>query len=191
MRWQPLLLLVLTFALGAAVVKTAGGTFMPDEDTGQLQVDIDADANISPNVMAERAQQVGKIMAADPAVLDQLTLLGGNGSGGAVGNSARMFVDLKPRGHGAGERPENIKLIIERLSKKYNQLPDVNVSVSASQFLGGGGSGDNAGQYEFQLTGSDGGDLQPWALKMVRQMRTIKEFRMSSVPSTKSASNNS
>ncbi|MFA6232342.1 MAG: efflux RND transporter permease subunit [Rhodanobacter sp.] len=182
MRWQPLLLLLLTFALGAAVVKTAGGTFMPDEDTGQLQVDIDADANVSPTVMAERAQQVGKIMAADPAVLDQLTLLGGNGSGGAVGNSARMFVDLKPHGHGAGERPENIKVIIERLSKKYDRLPDVRVSVSASQFLGGGGSGDNGGQYEFQLTGSDGGDLQPWALKMVRQMRSIKEFQDVSSP---------
>jgi len=177
MRWQPLLLLLLTFALGAAVVKTAGGTFMPDEDTGQLQVDISADANVSPAVMAKRAQQVEKIMQADPAVLDQLILLGGNGSGGAVGNNARMFVDLKPRGHGAGERPENIKVIIERLSKKYDLLPDVKVSVSASQFLGGGGSGDNAGQYEFQLTGSDGGDLQPWALKMVRQMRSIKEFR--------------
>ncbi|MDE1893397.1 MAG: efflux RND transporter permease subunit, partial [Xanthomonadaceae bacterium] len=177
MRWQPLLLLLLTFALGAAVVKTAGGTFMPDEDTGQLEVDISADANVSPNVMAERAQQVQRIMAADPAVLDQLVLLGGNGSGGAVGNAARMFVDLKPRGHGPGERPENIKLIIERLSKKYDQLADVKVAVSASQFLGGGGSGDNAGQYEFQLTGSDGGDLQPWALKMVRQMRGNKAFQ--------------
>ncbi len=182
MRWQPLLLLLLTFALGAAVVKTAGGTFMPDEDTGQLEVDISADANISPNVLTERAQLVQKLMAADPAVLDQLTLLGGNGSGGAVGNSARMFVDLKPRGRGVGERPENIKVVIERLSKKYDQLPDVRVSVSASQFLGGGGSGDNGGQYEFQLTGSDGGDLQPWALKMVRQMRGIKEFQDVSSP---------
>ncbi len=182
MRWQPLLLLLLTFALGAAVVKTAGGTFMPDEDTGQLQVDIDADANISPNVMAARAQQVEKIMQADPAVVDQLTLLGGNGGDGAVGNSAQMFVDLKPRGHGPGERPDNIKVVIERLSKQYDRLPDVNVSVSASQFLGGGGSGDNGGQYEFQLSSTVGGDLQPWALKMVRQLRTIKEFRDVSSP---------
>ncbi|OOG60554.1 acriflavin resistance protein [Rhodanobacter sp. B05] len=183
MRWQPLLLLLLTFALGAAVVKTAGGTFMPDEDTGQLQVDIEADANISPTVMAARAQQVEKIMQADPAVVDQLTLLGGNGGdGGAVGNNARMFVDLKPRGHGPGERPQNIKAVIERLSKQYDRLPDVKVSVSASQFLGGGGSGDNGGQYEFQLTSTSGGDLQPWALKMVRQLRTIKEIRDVSSP---------
>ena len=182
MRWQPLILLLLTFALGAAVVKTAGGAFMPDEDTGQLQVDIEADANISPTVMAARAQQVAKIMQVDPAVLDQLTMLGGNGGDGAVGNSAQMFVDLKPRGHGNGQRPENIKVVIERLSKQYDRLPDVKVSVSAAQFLGGGGSGDNGGQYEFQLTSTLGGDLQPWALKMVRQLRTLKEIRDVSSP---------
>ncbi|TAL95230.1 MAG: efflux RND transporter permease subunit [Rhodanobacter sp.] len=182
MRWQPLLLLLLTVALGVAVVKTAGGTFMPDEDTGQLQVDIEADANISPTLMAARAQQVEKIMQADPAVLDQLTMLGGNGGDGAVGNSAQMFVDLKPRGDGPGERPDKIKAVIERLSKQYDRLPDVKVAVSASQFLGGGGSGDKGGQYEFQLTSTGGGDLQPWALKMVRQLRTIKEFRDVSSP---------
>ncbi|OOG59287.1 efflux RND transporter permease subunit [Rhodanobacter sp. C03] len=177
MRWQPLTLLLLTGLLGWAVVKTAGGNFMPDEDTGQLQVDIRADANISPEQLTARTQAVMKIMLADPAVLDQLTMLGGNNAGGAVGNSAQMFVDLKPRGSGPGERPENIKLVVERLTKQYDKLPDVKVSVSAAQFLGGGGSGDNGGQYEFQLVSSNGGDLQPWALQMVRQMRTIKEFR--------------
>jgi multidrug efflux pump len=178
MRWQPLLLLVLTGVLGFAVVKTAGGAFMPEEDTGQLQVSIQADANIAPTVLAERAQNVAAIMQQDPAVIDMLTMLGGgHGGGGAVGNAARMFVDLKPRGHGIGERPENIKQVIDRLSKKYDALPDVKVSLSPVQFLGGGGSGDNSGQYEFQIISADGADLQPWALKMVRQMRAIKEFR--------------
>jgi len=178
MRWQPLTLLILTGVLAFAVAKTAGGSFMPEEDTGQLELSIRADANISPTLLAARTQQVIKIMQADPAVLDMLTMLGGNGGGGgAVGNSARMFVDLKPRGSDPGERPENIKQIIRRLSKTYDVLPDVQVSISPVQFLGGGGSGDAGGQYEFQLISSTGGDLQPWALKMVRQMRTIKEFR--------------
>ena len=178
MRWQPLTLLILTGVLAFAVAKTAGGSFMPEEDTGQLELSIRADANISPTLLAARTQQVIRIMHADPAVLDMLTMLGGmGGGGGAVGNSARMFVDLKPRGSGPGERPENIKQIIRRLSKTYDALPDVQVSISPVQFLGGGGSGDAGGQYEFQLISSTGGDLQPWALKMVRQMRTIKAFR--------------
>jgi len=178
MRWQPLTLLILTFALGFAVAKTAGGTFMPDEDTGQLQVDINADANISPAQMTERTLAVAKIMQADPAVLDQLTMLGRDGGGGgAVGNNAQMFVDLKPHGSGPGQRDEGIKQVVERLSKQYDKMPGVKVSVSAAQFLGGGGSGDGGGQYEFQLISTNGDDLQPWALKMVRQLRTIKEFR--------------
>ncbi|WP_158880962.1 efflux RND transporter permease subunit [Rhodanobacter sp. L36] len=178
MRWQPLTLLILTGVLGWAVVQTAGGTFMPDEDTGQLQVDIRADANISPTELSQRTLAVSKIMAADPAVLDQLTMLGEDGGGeGAVGNNAQMFVDLKTHGSRPGQRREGIKQIVERLSKQYDRLPGVKVSVSAAQFLGGGGSGDNGGQYEFQLVSTDGRDLQPWALKMVRQMRTVKEFR--------------
>ncbi|HEY0197430.1 MAG TPA: efflux RND transporter permease subunit [Rhodanobacter sp.] len=175
MRWQPLTLLIATIALGWAVSQTAGGTFMPDEDTGQLQVDIRADANISPDQLTERTLAVSKIMQADPAVLDQLTMLGSDD--GAVGNNAQMFVDLKPHGSGPGERREGIKQVVERLSKQYDELPGVKVSVSAAQFLGGGGSGDNGGQYEFQLVSTDGGDLQPWSLKMVRQMRTVKKFR--------------
>jgi multidrug efflux pump len=178
MRWQPLLLLLLTFGLGFAVMKTAGGTFMPDEDTGQLQVDINADANISPAEMTARTLAVSKIMQADPAVLDQLTMLGRDGGGGgAVGNNAQMFVDLKPYGHGPAQREDGIKKVVERLSKQYDKLPGVKVSVSAAQFLGGGGSGDGGGQYEFQLLSTTGADLQPWALKVVRQMRTVKDFR--------------
>jgi len=177
MRWQPLTLLILTGLLGFAVAKTAGGTFMPDEDTGQLQVDIRSDTNISPQQMTERTQAVAKIMLADPAVLDQLTMLGGGDDGGAVGNRSQMFIDLKPRGNGPGQRKDGIKQVVERLSKYYDLLPDVKVSVSAAQFLGGGGSGDNGGQYEFQLISTNGSDLQPWVLKMVRQMRTNKEFR--------------
>jgi len=67
--------------------------------------------------------------------------------------------------------------VMERLSKKYDTLPGIRVSLSLVQFLGGGGSGDKGGAYEFQLIGSNGEDLQPWTLKMVQQMRKMKEFR--------------
>ncbi|CAM5496047.1 Acriflavin resistance protein OS=Rhodanobacter lindaniclasticus OX=75310 GN=B1991_13970 PE=4 SV=1 [Rhodanobacter lindaniclasticus] len=57
------------------------------------------------------------------------------------------------------------------------------MSATASQFISGGGSGDKGGQYEFQLTSTQGTDLQPLAVrKMVRQLRTIKEFRDVSSP---------
>ena len=178
MRWQPLILLLMTIGLGVAVAMTAGGTFMPDEDTGQLQADITADTNISPTLLAERVKQVATMVQAEPDVVDVLSILGANGGGnGAVANNASMFVDLKPRGSGPNERHENIKVLMERLSKRFDKMPNVRVTLSPVQFLGGGGSGDNAGQYEFQLVSNNGGDLQPWALKMVRQLRTMKGLR--------------
>ncbi|AIF46431.1 efflux RND transporter permease subunit [Dyella japonica] len=177
MRWQPIILLLTTFALGAAVVATAGGNFMPEEDIGMIQGDIRADANISPTLMATQARKAADIMKNDPAVLDVLTTLGGNDGTGAVGNSGSMFVDLKPKGSGPNDRHESAKAVMERLSKQYDQLAGIRVSLDLVQFLGGGGSGDKGGSYEFQLIGSNGEDLQPWTLKMVQQMRKMKEFR--------------
>ncbi|TBR35943.1 MULTISPECIES: efflux RND transporter permease subunit [Dyella] len=177
MRWQPLICFILTILLGFAVVKTAGGNFMPEEDIGMLQADIRADANISPTAMAARVQRATEIMRKDPAVLDVLTTLGANGGDGAVGNAGSMFVDLKPKGEGPGMRKESVKQVMERLSKQYELLPDVRVSLDAVQFLGGGGSGDAGSQYEFQLIGSSGENLQPWSLKMVQWLRARPEMR--------------
>ncbi|HEY2622179.1 MAG TPA: efflux RND transporter permease subunit [Dyella sp.] len=177
MRWQPLILLILTIGLGIAVVKTAGGNFMPEEDIGMIQGDIRADANISPTLMAKRAQHAAAVMQADPAVLDVLTTLGNNDGNGAVGNAGSMFVDLKPRGHGPNDRHDSAKVVMDRLSKQYDAMSGIKVSLSLVQFIGGGGSGDKGGQYEFQLIATNGEDLQPWSLKMVQMMRNTKEFR--------------
>jgi multidrug efflux pump len=177
MRWQPIILLIATAGLGAAVVATAGGTFMPEEDIGMLQADIRADTNISPSLMAERAKEAAEIMRKDPAVLDVLTLLGGNDGTSAVGNSGSMFIDLKPLGDGPNDRHESAKKVMDRLSKQYDALPNIRVSLDLVQFLGGGGSGGRGTSYEFQLISTDGDDLQPWTLKMVRYMRTLQDLR--------------
>src|SRR6185312_8709482 len=175
MRWQPLLLLVATVVLGMAVVKTAGGTFMPEEDTGALNGNISADANISPQLMAERVKQAAAIVQADPAVLDVSSMLGRNG--GAVGNNGRMWIDLKSLGEGPNQRRDSSKVVLERLSKQFEVLPDMKVQLRTLQFMGGGGGNNDGAQHSFQMISKDGGDLQPWALKMVQQMRKSKELR--------------
>ncbi|GGA31530.1 efflux RND transporter permease subunit [Dyella nitratireducens] len=178
MRWQPLILLVLTVVLGMAIVKTAGGTFMPDQDTGQLAASLKADANISPTLLATRVQQANKILQDDPATLDVLTVLGSeNNGGGAVGNAASMYADLKPRGNGPGQRKDDIKKVIERLQKKFEPLAGIKAYFNPIQFFNGGGAGDNAGQYEFQILDTSGGqDLQPITLQLVRKLRTVPQL---------------
>ncbi|SFL05959.1 efflux RND transporter permease subunit [Rhodanobacter glycinis] len=177
MRWQPIILLVLTIVLAVAVAKTAGGGLMPKEDTGLLRTRITADANISPEAMAKRTQEVAAKLLADPAVSDVSAFLGSN-NGGAVGNESSMFVDLKPIGKHKGDRQDSAQQVVDRLTKYFKQIPDINVSVSAVQFIsGGGGGGSGIGQYSFELQSTSGASLQDPTLKLARIMRNMKQFR--------------
>ena len=127
MRWQPLILLGLTFALAVSVVMTAGGGLMPKEDTGLLRARISADANISPTLLAKRTQDMAAVLQADPAVLDVSAILGGGNRGGSVGNSSTLFVDLKPLGDKPGDRHDSAQQVVDRLSKYYKTVTDVDV----------------------------------------------------------------
>ncbi|AGG87322.1 efflux RND transporter permease subunit [Rhodanobacter denitrificans] len=178
MRWQPIILLVLTIGLAVVVVMTAGGGLMPKEDTGLLQASITADANVSPLLLSRRTQEVAAKVKADPAVRDVSAFLGGNNGGGAVGNQASLFVDLKPPGDRPGDRHVSSQAVVDRLDKVFRNVPDLDVSLSVNQFIGGGGGGGGgSGQYAFQLDSVDGVPLQQPTLKLARVMRGMKQFR--------------
>ncbi|KRA33624.1 acriflavin resistance protein [Rhodanobacter sp. Root627] len=178
MRWQPILLLVLTVVLAVVVAKTAGGSLMPKEDTGLLQAQITADANISPTLLAERTQAMAAVLQADPAVLDVSTILGGNNNNGAVGNQSTLFVDLKPLGDGPNDRHEPGQAVVDRLDKYYKQVSDLDVTLTTVQFISGGGPGGGAkGQYAFQLSSTAGLPLQQPTLRLAQVMRGMKQFR--------------
>jgi multidrug efflux pump len=177
MRWQPLILLGLTIGLAVAVVMTAGGGLMPKEDTGLLQARISADANISPTLLAKRTQEMAAVLQNDPAVLDVSAILGGGNRGGSVGNSSTLFVDLKPLGDKPGDRHDSGQQVVDRLAKYYKTVSDVDVSLTAIQFIQGGGPGGNgAGQYSFQLNSADGIPLQGPTLKLAHVMRGMDKF---------------
>ena len=177
MRWQPILLLVLTVVLAVVVARTAGGGLMPKEDTGLLQAQITADANISPTLLAERTQAMAAVLQADPAVLDVSTILGGNNNG-AVGNQSTLFVDLKPLGDGPDDRHEPGQAVVDRLDKYYKTVTDLDVTLTTVQFISGGGPGGGAkGQYSFQLTSTAGAPLQQPTLHLAQVMRGMKQFR--------------
>ncbi|OOG59288.1 efflux RND transporter permease subunit [Rhodanobacter sp. C03] len=179
MRWQPPILLVLTVLLAVLVAKVAGGGLMPKEDTGLLQAQITADANISPELLATRTRAMAAVLQADPAVLDVSTILGGGDSnGGAVGNQSVLFVDLKPLGDKPGDRHDSAQEVVDRLDKYYKTVTDLDVSLTAVQFISGGGPGGSGkGQYSFQLSSNDGTLLQAPTLHLARVMRGMKQFR--------------
>jgi multidrug efflux pump len=173
MRWQPAVLLVLTGVLAVLVVMTAGGGLMPKEDTGLLQAQISAGPNISPSRLTARAREVAAVFQADPAVLDVSTIVNG-------GNSAHLFVDLRPLGDGPGHRHVDVQQVVARLAAHFRNVSDLDVSVSAVQFFGGGGGGGmggSVGRYSFQLDSLDGTPLQDPTLHLEHVMRGMKQFK--------------
>ena len=178
MRWQPPILLVLTVLLAVVVAKVAGGGLMPKEDTGLLRAQITADANISPDLLAKRTQAMAAVLQADPAVLDVSTILGGGNNNSTVTNRSILFVDLKPYGDGPGDRHDSAQAVVDRLDKYYKTVTDLDVSLTAVQFIQGGGpSSGGQGQYAFQLSSNDGTSLQEPTLQLARIMRGMQQFR--------------
>ncbi|MBB3228236.1 multidrug efflux pump [Luteibacter sp. Sphag1AF] len=175
MRWQPAILLLMTGGLAAAVAMTAGGGLMPDEDLGMLQATIRADTNVSPGRLAERTREVAAMALADPAVADVTAILGGSQtSGGAVGNTSTLYVDLKP----IARRAKSVQEVIDGLAATYKVFADVTVTMSPVQFFGGGGDTRSGGaQYQLQLTSSSGGSLQDTTLQLAKKMGQLSQVR--------------
>ncbi len=172
MRWQPAILLVLTVVLAVLVGMTAGGGLMPKEDTGLMQVRINAGPNISPARLTTRAREVAAVFQADPAVLDVSTIVSG-------GSGASLFVDLKPQGNKPGDRKVDVQKVVDRLAAHFKDVSDLDVSVSAVQFFGGGGGGgggNGVGRFSFQLDSVDGTPLQEPTLRLEHVMRGMKQF---------------
>lgn len=176
LRWQSPLLLVVSCLLALAVIETAGGGLMPQEDTGMLQVQIVADANISPTLLASRTQAVVAAIMSDPAVADITSVLGSNSNNGAVGNQASLFVDLKPRGRRAGEREISLQQVIARLSDACKRFRGLKIHMTAMQFIDSGSNGAG-GQYSFDLVSNDGSSLQMPTLRLAKVMRKMQQFQ--------------
>lgn len=174
-RWQPLVLAVLTLVLYQALQRTAGSGFMPQQDTGHLHAAFTLDATVSPAMLAAKAKALTSVMLADPAIEDVTTTLG-QGEG-TVGNSGSMFMDLKPIGHAAGMRADGIRAVAERLRRQYARVPGVSVTLTPLQYLSGGGGGGGSGGMSYQLVSLDGTALQPWVVALANRLKVMDEFR--------------
>src|ERR1044071_566398 len=92
----------------------------PQQDTGQLMGTTEAAQDISFEAMKAKQQEVVRIVMSDPAVQAVGSFFGA-GSGSAV-NNARMFVSLKPKGHGKDERTDSAAAVITRLRRKLSKI---------------------------------------------------------------------
>ena len=146
----------------------------PQQDTGQMMGTTEAAQDISFQAMKEKQEQVVKIVMADPAVQAVGSFFGG-GFGSAM-NNARMFISLKPKGHGKDEREDDPLTIMGRLRGKLSKIPGVNLYITPGQDIRVGGRSSKA-TYQYALTDQNVDELNSWAPKLVEKLKRFPQIK--------------
>ena len=156
-----LMVLLITIGLNIYLYMRVPKGFFPQQDNGRLQGRIQGDQDISFQALDRQIQQMIKIVGEDPAV-DSV-----NGFAGS-GNSASMFIDLKP----LAERKLNADQVVARLRPKLSKIAGATLFLQAAQDVRVGGRQSNA-EYQFTMRGDNLQDLENFAPRMLEQVKNI------------------
>lgn len=143
--------------------------FFPQQDTGRLAGNLEADQDTSFPAMRALMQRFVSVVLEDPAVDGLVAFAGGSGGGGgSTTNSGRMFITLKPR----SERKESADKIMARLRSNTSGIPGAVLRLQATQDLRTGGRASSA-QYQYTLRGESLAELDQWSGKLLRALMDI------------------
>ncbi|HKN11772.1 MAG TPA: multidrug efflux RND transporter permease subunit [Candidatus Binatus sp.] len=164
---QPFTLMIALATLGLSIFlfRVVPKGFFPQQDTGRLMGAVQADQDTSFQAMKQRLTELVAAIDKDPAVDNVIAFTGGNGAT----NTANMYIALKP----LSERKINADLVIGRIRKEVAHIAGVNLYLQEVQDLRIGGRMSNA-QYQFTLQSDDLGELNQWAPKVLKKLRTVK-----------------
>jgi multidrug efflux pump len=165
LRYAPLTLatLIAAIALNIYLFIHVPKGFFPQQDTGRLQLNIQADQDTSFQAMDDILKQTLRIVLADPAVNSIQSF-----TGGGVTSQARGFLMLKP----LNERKISADEVIDRLRPRLNRVRGAFVYLQNAQDLRVGGRQANA-QYQYTMRGDNLADLNDFAPKMLAAVKKI------------------
>jgi len=173
-RRTMLALLLTTIVLNVYLYIFVPKGFFPQQDTGQLQGGMRADAAASFQLIKAKLQEVTAIIQRDPAVTSVTGSVGG-GSFGFFGSgaSANINVTLKPR----SERNASADQVLARLRPQLAAVSGVATYLQAQQDIGGGGGGRASNsEYQYTLLGDNLAELREWSQKLRIALQDVPEL---------------
>ncbi|MDE3009297.1 MAG: efflux RND transporter permease subunit [Pseudomonadota bacterium] len=135
--------------------------FFPQQDTGRLIGQVQADQSISFQAMREKLARYIAIIGKDPAVENVIGF-----TGGGQRNGATVFVALREQ----RQRKLNADAVINRLRKPLAMVPGASIYLQSVQDLRVGGRPGNA-QYQYTLQGEDLDQLKQWAPRILADLQ--------------------
>jgi HAE1 family hydrophobic/amphiphilic exporter-1 len=177
LRWsighRPVILGIFFASLAASValLMLMQQDFLPSDDNGRIQANLQAANGTSYTQMAAYTLAAARIISHDPDVLNVMGSMGG-GNGTAGANSSRlMMISLKP----LSERKSTPDQIIGRLRPQVNRIAGVNVFLVNPPTIRVGARGSRS-NYQYTLQSLDLSQLQDYSGRLMAELRTMPGF---------------
>jgi len=144
--------------------------FFPVQDTGVIQGISQAPETISFQAMAEKQQEIAKVILADPAVESLSSFIGADGTNTTL-NSGRMSINLKP----LAQRNLNASDLIRRLQSNLQNVQGISLYMQPVQNITVDDRVSRT-QYQYTLEDPDANELNDWTNRFVAKLKTLPQL---------------
>ncbi len=172
LRYQTITLLVAvaTLMLTVFLYIIIPKGFFPTQDTGVIQGISQAPQTIGSKSMAEKQQELAKVILQDPAVESLSSFIGADGTNTTT-NSGRMSINLKP----LDQRNMSASDVIRRLQQKLSQVEGIQLFMQPVQNITVDDRVSRT-QYQYTLEDPDQNELNDWANRFVARLKQLPEL---------------
>jgi multidrug efflux pump len=173
LRHQPatLVVTVATLALTVFLYVVVPKGFFPIQDTGVILGISQAPESISFPAMADRQQQLARLILKDPDVESLSSFIGVDGTN-MTPNSGRIQINLKPR----DDRHADASAIIRRLQPQLDAVDGITLYMQPVQDLTVENRVSRT-QYQYTLEDADARELSEWTPRVLEALRALPELR--------------
>jgi multidrug efflux pump len=144
--------------------------FFPTQDTGVIQGISQAPASISFPRMAQKQQELTKVILQDPAVESLSSFIGSDGTNTTL-NSGRISINLKP----LSQRNLSASDVIRRLTSSLKQVSGITLYMQPVQNITVDDRVSRT-EYQYTLTDPDATELNTWTNRFVDQLKKLPQL---------------
>jgi multidrug efflux pump len=165
-----LLVAVATLALTVFLYIIIPKGFFPVQDTGVIQGISQAPPSIGSKAMAQKQQELAKVILDDPAVESLSSFIGADGTNTTT-NSGRMSINLKP----LNQRSLSAQDVIRRLKSKLDQVEGIALFMQPVQNISVDDRVSRT-QYQYTLEDPDANELNDWTNRFISRLKQLPEL---------------
>jgi multidrug efflux pump len=172
LRYQTITLLVAlaTLVLTVILYIIIPKGFFPVQDTGVIQGISQARQNISFTAMAQKQQELAKVILQDPAVDSLSSFIGADGTNTTL-NSGRFSINLKP----LNQRDLSASDVIRRLTKSLAKVQGITLYMQPVQNITVDDRVSRT-QYQYTLEDPDINELNDWTNRFVAKLKQLPDL---------------